>query len=215
MGPAEVAAWGILGTLWETFEALSIGIGDGGEVRVSFHLGNSNPAMAKISSYKSILISLILSTFLTSIVFIMGEDLAVWLTKDPALQHIIAELLPLVGFGNITLTAGSVCWALVGAQGRYRLATLIAFVCSWGFTMPLAALFTYAVKLDLQGIASAVVIGYSITGTLLCYVLLRSDWERLSKHIVELNAADEEEFERLRAENGICDDSSSSSSDEN
>jgi Na+-driven multidrug efflux pump len=43
MGPAEVAAWGILGTLWESFEAMVEGVADGGEIRVGYHLGAGRP----------------------------------------------------------------------------------------------------------------------------------------------------------------------------
>jgi MATE family multidrug resistance protein len=187
MGPAEVAAWGILGTLWETFESLSVGIADGGEVRCAYHLGNANPGMAQIAAYKSILLSVCASFFFTSVLFIIGENLAVFFTPDPTLQHLIADLLPLLGVGNIFLTAGSVSWALVGAQARYRLATLVAFVSSWCVTMPLAAILTYGFNINLQGITCSVVVGYSVTCTILFYILLRSDWERISKHVVELN----------------------------
>lgn len=192
LGPAEVAAWGILGSLWETFETLSKGIADGGEVRCAYHLGNSNPGMAQIAAYKSILLSVAASFFFTSILWMMGEDLAVWFTPDPTLQNMLADLLPLLGVGNITLTAGAVSWALVGAQARYRLATLVAFISSWGVTMPLAAILTYGFRFNLQGITCAVVIGYSVTCTILFYILLRSDWERISKHVVELNEEEDE-----------------------
>merc|ERR1712176_1405868 len=117
----------------------------------------------------------------------MGEDLATWFTPDPALQSMVAELIPLIGIGNISLTAGGVAWAMVGAQARYRLATLVALLASWLVTLPLAAIMTYLFKFNLQGIVSAVVIGYSVSCTTLFYILLRSDWNRISHHIVELN----------------------------
>eukprot|EP00543_Licmophora_paradoxa_P007576 CAMPEP_0202453496 /NCGR_PEP_ID=MMETSP1360-20130828/11460_1 /ASSEMBLY_ACC=CAM_ASM_000848 /TAXON_ID=515479 /ORGANISM="Licmophora paradoxa, Strain CCMP2313" /LENGTH=743 /DNA_ID=CAMNT_0049072605 /DNA_START=9 /DNA_END=2240 /DNA_ORIENTATION=+ len=187
LGPAEVTAWSILGTLWETIEALTEGIADAAEVRSSYHLGAGSPEKARISAYKSTLIGIFFACFFTSIFFILGEDIALWLTNDPTLQRFIADLLPLIGIGNITLTAGAVAWGLVGSQGRYRLATFIAFLCSWGITVPLSALFTYGFNFDLQGIASAVVIGYSVNCTALFYIVLRSDWARLSKIIVEEN----------------------------
>jgi MATE family multidrug resistance protein len=191
MGPAEVTAWGIVGALWELFETLSNGIGDGGEVRCAYHLGAGNPGMAQISGYKSILLGVVASFFFTSILFILGEDLATWITPDPTLQNLIVGLLPYLGVGNLTLVAGSVAWALVGAQGRYRLATLVSLVCSWFLTLPLAALLTYAFDLNLEGIAAALVIGYSVTCTTLFYIILRSDWERISRHLVEINAEDD------------------------
>lgn len=192
LGPAEVAAWGILETLWGTFETLTEGIADGGEVRCAYHLGAGNPRMAQLSSYKTILLSVLSSFMFTSVFFILGEDIAIWLTPDPTLQLFIAKLLPLLGVGNIALTAGSVSWSLVGAQGRYRLATFIAFMTTWGITVPLSALFTYGLNFDLQGIAASVVIGYSVTCSALLYILLRSDWERLSKALVEQNGLESE-----------------------
>ena len=193
LGTAEVAAWGIVGSLWETVEALCRGIADGGEVRCSYHLGNANPGMAKISAYKTMLVSICASFFVSSIIFMVGENLAIIFTSDPTLQNLIVELIPFLGVGNIALTAGCTAWALVGAQARYRLATFIALLSSWGITMPFAAIMTYALNINLQGITSAVVIGYSVTCTALVYVLLRSDWERISKHIVEINDDSEEE----------------------
>lgn len=202
LGPAEVAAWGVLGSLWGTFETLSEAIADGGEVRVAYHLGAANPGMAQIASYKLILIGVFTSLMSTSVLFIMGENVAIWFTPDPALQHMLADLIPMIGLGNVILSAGTVSWGLVGAQGRYRLATLVALLASWFVTMPVAATFTYGLNLNLQGIAAAVVIGYSVSCTTLFYILLRSDWDRISHHIVEINKLDVED-----------DDSSSESSE--
>jgi len=191
LGTAEVAAWGILGTLWECLDGLTEAISDAGEVRVGYHLGGSNPGMAQISAYKVILIAVCASFFVTALLFIMGENLAIWFTPDPALQSMVAELIPLIGIGNISLTAGGVAWAMVGAQARYRLATLVALLASWLITLPLASIMTFAFKINLQGIVFAVIIGNSISCTALFYILLRSDWERISHHIVEMNEENE------------------------
>ena len=112
-------------------------------------------------------------------------------TPDPTLQRLIAQLLPLVGIGNFTLTVGLTSWSMVGAQGRYRLATFVNFMTTWLVTLPLAATFVYAANYNLEGIVSAIVVGYSATGTVLLYILLQSDWERLSKCLIEINAAEE------------------------
>jgi len=208
LGPAEVTTWGIAGSLWDTLEALTEGFGDAGEIRVAYHLGAGHPAKARMSSYKSILVSIIFATCITSIMWIIGEDLAVLLTPDPTLQRVIIEILPLMGIGNITMTAGTVSWALVGAQGRYRLATFMAFIGSWCVTLPLAAIYTYAFHIDLQGVTSAVVLGNSVTGTCLTYILVRSDWERLSRILMELN--DESESSSSSSSSSSSDSSSSS-----
>jgi len=187
LGPAEVTTWALLGSLWETFEATTEGLGDAAAVRISLHLGKGRPEMARISCYKCLLISVLFSLFITSIIFMCGDNLATWFTKDATLQNMLAELLPLVGLGNVTMTFGMTAWHIMGAQGRYRLATVVALICSWGITIPLATLVVIGLNLDLQGIVAAVVVGYCITGSAMACVLLRSDWERISKIIQDIN----------------------------
>jgi Na+-driven multidrug efflux pump len=187
LGPAEVAAWSILGTLWDVFEDITESIADASEVRVGVLLGNGKPGMAKKSAHKSIFIGFVFALVSTSCLFIAGDSLSSWLTVDPTLQMLINELIPLFGLGNIVLTMGTMAWTIVGAQGRYRLSTAIGVAGSWLITLPLAAVFTIALKFNLQGQTAAVVIGYMVSGTVTNVVLLQSDWEALSKKVIELN----------------------------
>ena len=72
------------------------------------------------------------------------------------------------------MNVGMCCWALIGAQGRYRLATSIAVACSILVTLPIAAVTTIGMRLDLQGLTFAVVTGYTVTAMLLSSFLLIS-----------------------------------------
>jgi len=92
--------------------------------------------------------------------------------------------------GNIFMVFGMVSWSLVGAQGRYKLATIISAIMSFCVTLPLAAIFCIVYEFTLEGLTASVVIGYSTTGMVLAYVLLTSDWEKLSKTIREYNEAE-------------------------
>jgi hypothetical protein len=49
---------------------------------------------------------------------------------NKTIQDLLVEMFPLVALGNVTMSMGMVCWAVVGAQGRYRLSTSIAITCS-------------------------------------------------------------------------------------
>ena len=218
LGPAEVAAWGIIGSLWSAIEALTEAIGDAAEVRCAFLLGCGKPKHAQVSSYKSMLIALIVSFLVTSILFTMGEDIATWLTADPVLQKIIVDLLPLFGIGNITMTIGSMSWTLLGAQGRYQLATTVAFGGSWLLTIPLAAIASVLLNLNLQGQTAAVVLGYGGSGLVNSYFLFRSDWKKLSQtvmasHDVSKNDPTDNAAEDLSSSSSDSDSDSSSSSD--
>merc|ERR1711933_152357 len=65
-----------------------------------------------------------------------------------------------------------VSWSLVGAQGRYRLATTISIICSWFVTLPVSAIFIYVFHFNLEAIAAAIVIGYSTTGMVFAVLLI-------------------------------------------
>jgi Na+-driven multidrug efflux pump len=183
LGPAEVATWAVMGFVWDLFESTTEAAGDASEIRVSYHLGKGRPSKAKLAGFKSMLFGAILS-ILVSVIFIsMTDVLPSMLTRDATIQYMLAELFPLVAFGNITMSMGMVCWCIVGAQGRYHLSTLIALACSFMVTIPIGAIVTIGLRIDLQGLAFAVVTGYTITATVLFACIIISDWEMLSKAI--------------------------------
>jgi len=212
LGPAEVSAWAYLGSVWDLFEVSTQGLGDAAEVRVGYHLGSGRPELAQKSSLQCLFWGTMIGTLVSSIFLCVGDDLPLILTKDPVLQHMIAEMLPLVAIGNISMTLGMVAWALVGAQGRYGLATRISTISSWIVTIPLACYFIYWKRYDLKSLAAAVVVGYSIMGTCMSYVLLRSDWKKLSDNIMERNAITGETYSSDEDSDDDDEDSSKSSS---
>jgi len=76
------------------------GFADASEVRCAFLLGSGQPDRAKLSAYKSMMIVTFAALFLTSFIYMVGDDLPTWLTNDPALQSILRCLLPLFGLGE-------------------------------------------------------------------------------------------------------------------
>jgi len=207
LGPAEVTAWSILGTLWDILEEITESMADASEVRVGLLLGQGQPRQAKKSAYKSIFIAFTFALFSTSVLFILGTDIPTWMTTDPTLQNLVAELIPLFGIGNIALTMGTMAWTIVGAQGRYRLATAIGCAGSWLVTIPLAAIFSIAFRINLQGQTAAVVIGYMVSGMVTNAILLRSDWSKLSRKVIE----DNKEITNEQDDDSECSDNRSTS----
>ncbi|KAL3784819.1 hypothetical protein HJC23_013859 [Cyclotella cryptica] len=185
LGPAEAATWAILGFVWDVFESTTEAIGDAAEVRCAYQLGKGRPEMAKLSAYKSMLLSLVAASIITTVFLLLNGYLPEWLTTDETIQEMLIELFPLIGLGNLTMTVGMVCWALIGAQARYQLATAINLACSLLITVPLGAVFTVWLRIDLQGLTFSIVVGYVICALIMAIVLLVSDWDALSKNIRE------------------------------
>jgi Na+-driven multidrug efflux pump len=185
LGPAEAATWAVLGYVWGFFESTTNAIGSASELRVAYHLGDGQPDMAKLSAYKSILLAAILTGLSSVVLMSLVHQLPPLLTYDPTIQGMLIECFPLIALGNVTMSIGMVCWAIVGAQGRYRLSTTIATSCAFCITIPVGAILTIWIRIDLQGLIFAVVVGYTITAMLLSLVVLTSDWKTLSDEIEE------------------------------
>jgi hypothetical protein len=184
LGPAEVVAWGILGTVWNALGELIGAVADAAEARCTFLLGIGEPLRAKLSCHKSIYIGFVFSTVVTSCILIADEDFPTWMTTDPVLQNIVADLMPLFAIANIALGMDTMSSTLVGSQGRSRLATALVIAAIWLVSMPLSALFSILMNIDLQGQTAAVAIGSMISSTLNTYILFQSDWEELSRKAI-------------------------------
>lgn len=188
LGSAEVAAWAILGSIWDLFYYTTCGIADSGEIRVAKHLGDNRPRLAQLSAYKALLIGMVIAIVTSVVYFSLQDYVPGWFTHDETLKAMLRELVPFVGVANLSMTFGMQCWSLIGAQGKYKVATWVSFVSSWGVTMPLAAIFVYAFFIDLQGLTAATTIGYTTCGTALSYLLLATDWDKQARKIQERNA---------------------------
>merc|ERR1711937_873555 len=124
----------------------------------------------------------------------MGFGLAVhipsWLTPDPTIQRMIFDIIPLIGFGQILMVWGMVAWAILGAQGRIRLATVLEFFISWGIGAPVVAILVFVFNYNIEGIVGGLSIGYSIATNAYLYMLHTSDWESLSAVVVARSAVE-------------------------
>ena len=106
LGEAEVAVWGMLGTMWEVLEATTEGISEAAGIRIALHLGKGRPAIAKTSAHKSLYFSMILGVFMTSILYLLSANLSIWFTDVIIIQNMIFEVIHLLGPGNLFLVTG-------------------------------------------------------------------------------------------------------------
>eukprot|EP00588_Corethron_pennatum_P014295 CAMPEP_0194275230 /NCGR_PEP_ID=MMETSP0169-20130528/8126_1 /TAXON_ID=218684 /ORGANISM="Corethron pennatum, Strain L29A3" /LENGTH=752 /DNA_ID=CAMNT_0039018645 /DNA_START=221 /DNA_END=2479 /DNA_ORIENTATION=- len=191
LGEAEVAVWGMLGTVWELLEATTEGISEAAGIRIALHLGKGRPALAKTSAHKSLYFSMILGVFMTLVLYFLSDNLPGWFTDVIIIQDLISEVIHLLGLGNLFLVTGMTAWGVLGGQGRFHLATITLLVCSWGVTLPSCAISTYY-KINLIGQVGGVVIGYATAAMALAYFVHTSDWDALSAEVIKQNQVTED-----------------------
>jgi len=197
-GSEEVAAWGLLGYIWQLAEQVSVAIADNSEVRVATLLGCGCPAKARYSSHKSLFLGIITSIVMSVIILAFQNQLPTWLTKNETLQRMLSELLPLFCVGLSALTLGSMSWTIICAQGRTRLATMVTFMGSALATLPFAVISTFVLNWNLEGLLASVVLGYALSGIVNSFIMVTSKWEKISGKVVERNAQRKAETEVMK-----------------
>lgn len=85
------------------------------------------------------------------------------------------------------MAIGTVCWSIVGAQGRVRLATSVEMMTSWMIVIPLSAVAVFVLNYNLVGPVAALVVGYTCGRIVLSFLLLTSDWRHHSDIVVSRN----------------------------
>jgi multidrug resistance protein, MATE family len=199
LGPAEVAAWGVLGSVWKFLELLVEAVADTAEVRTAFLLGHGQPDRAMLSSYKTIGLGLVVSVLMSGIALICSDDIPTWFTRDATLQAMVADVLPLALMGNIVMTMGTIFWTVLGAQGRYTLATSVGLL-GQVITLSLAVSSSIVFRLDLKGLAAAYVIGYLVSGSIQSYLVLQTDWRYISRQVIVRST------EKMRSSKALVDE---------
>lgn len=184
IGQDDVATFAVVRRMFDIFSSLIEGLCCGAELRCAYHMGRGNQLQASRSAYKSLIIGIAIGAALAfSFYGVLGKAVFKLLDYD----HIGAEgtqLIPLLCLCSIVMTIGMLGWALLGAQGRVRLATFITMVTSWIVTIPIAAIFVYVKRYDLQGLVAAVTMGYSVSSTVIMYLLIRSNWKKRLKKVM-------------------------------
>jgi Na+-driven multidrug efflux pump len=175
-----VAAFAIVGNLWEVCLSATEGLGESASVRVSYYLSEGFPIDAKLLSSKVAFWACVQAMVITSIFLVAGPNISESLTTDTVLQTIINNLLGLTSLANIPMTLAQVYWSLVGAQGRYAVASAAILLSRWLVTMPLSAICVFGYSYDVDSLAGSVATGYATAAFVLSLHIFNADWMGLS-----------------------------------
>lgn len=170
------------------------------------HLGEGHHRRAKLAAHKAIFLAMTEAVVFFGIFLSLQHGTPKLFTPDATLQALISETIPYMGVGYLALTFGYLCWYIVGATGRYDYATWVHWLCSWGVTLPLAALWVFHNGWDLKALTASVVIGYAFVGCVLAYTVFTTDWEQVAQQVQEMNQEEEDEYDGIVSDEGKEDD---------
>ena len=198
-GPAEVAIWGLVGELWDFADDIVIAISDASKVRCAHLLGSGLPEQAKYSSEKSVLMGVVASTIMSILLGFLQSTIPRWLTKDFTLQRLLEDMIPMLGLAVATLSYGSICWAILCAQGRSHLSTAVTGFGSLAISLPLACISNFWFNLNLQGLLASLIIGYASSSFVNSILMLTSNWPKISHKVQKRSKRIEEKLENNKA----------------
>lgn len=184
-GPAELAVWGFLGAIWDVAENIGAACADAAEVRVAQLLGRNQPAEARQAAHKALFWGVASSVLVAVLLASISSVLPCWISSDVTLQLMLRELLPQLCIGLAVLSFGTLSWSILCAQGRASLATFMCLLGSVGVTLPWALFTTFVLNFNLHGLLTSVVIGYATSGALISFMMVTTNWKKISDHLAE------------------------------
>jgi len=207
IGTDDVATFAIIRRTFDIFSSLIEGLCCGAELRCAYHMGRGNQVLASRSAYKSLIIGVSVGTALAFAYYGLLGNYVFKLLDYDKIGAEMTELIPLLCLCSIVMTIGMLGWALLGAQGRVRMATFVSMVTSWIITIPIAAYFVVVRKYSLQGLVAAVTVGYSVSSTILMYLLIRSNWKKRSAKVMRITSFSDASFrdDELSISPSLCD----------
>ena len=138
LGPAKVATWATMALILDFFESSTAAIGNASKMRIAYQVGKGRPNMVKLSGYKSMYITLLLSVLLSASFLCLNHTLPSILTRDTTIHCMLLDLFPLIALSNVSKTVGMLVWTFMGGHGWYDLATNIVIACLYFMTFPIA-----------------------------------------------------------------------------
>mmetsp|Transcript_6151 Transcript_6151/g.17474 ORF Transcript_6151/g.17474 Transcript_6151/m.17474 type:complete len:280 (+) Transcript_6151:2045-2884(+) len=144
---------------------------------------------AKNLSYGVIYMAVVQSVLITSVLYMSGQYLTVVLVPDTDVRRITNDAIAMFGFAHVIMSYSRITWSLVGSQGRFRLATFVVFFSRWLVTMPCALICIYGFRLNLSAVSGSLVVGYATACSFLTIIVLKTDWQRVSRVMQIMNQA--------------------------
>ena len=150
-GAAEVATWILMGTIWGIIEIVPECIGSAATVRVESNLARGKLDMAKTLALRTIFVCTATSIMFSLFLMDTRRYVAWCLSLDETLETMILEIIPYIALCQPFITAGVTAGYLNEVLGKIKLSIGVATVIDLCFTMPVAALFTYLFRFNVEG----------------------------------------------------------------
>ena len=184
-GAAETATWILLRNLWGLVETVPECIASAATVRVEHNLSRGNVRTAKTIAMQTMAICTGLSGVFSLVLLDTRRYLAWCFSLDETLETMILEIIPYIAICQPFITAGVTADYLNEVLGKHKVSVKISTIIDMCFTLPVAAIFTYLLHYNIEGLASAICMGFAATGVINIFLFFNTDWQYAAKKILK------------------------------
>lgn len=171
----SVVAWALMGIVWEICTSSAEALGEAASARISFYLISGFPVDASLLAKKVVLFAVVLSLGLASMFLLFEPIIALLLTPDATLEHLVVQLVGMLVLAYAAMMFAQIFGSLLGAMGKFAKATAIMLVTRWLVMLPLSMMAVFAFQYDLRAVVGSIAMGYGIAACLLGFA---ADWKR-------------------------------------
>ena len=190
-GPAEVAAWILLDYVWSLLETWTDTFADAAQQIVTNYLYSGSLHQARATTNATLVYGFFYAC-LESLVLVLISDWFIGiLTADAALSAIMKGLIPYLALGNPFVSIGTIASSLNESQGKYWVGLCFYWLSSLFITIPVAAVLSFALNVNVEAIAAAVVMGCTTSGLAHVGLLVESDYDKVIADWQEDEESDE------------------------
>ena len=150
-----MATWLLLGSVWGVVETVPECIASAATVRVEHNLSRGNVRTAKKIAMQTITICTGLSVVFSLVLLDAIKYIAWCFSLDETLETMIIESIPYISICQPFVTVGVTAEYLNEILGKYNKSATISAIVDMCFTVPVAAIFTYLLHYNIEGLASA------------------------------------------------------------
>ncbi len=188
-GPAEAATWILLDYVWSFLEIVPDCFGEAASSRIVRHLSQGNTAYAQEVAFFSIKTGTFISITGSGILWCFG-DFFVWcLSLDDILEQMLLEIIPYLAFCQPFVSIGMTAMELNDALHMYKKTVASMAIATFFVLIPLGALFTYGFHYNVEGLAAAQCMGYTVAGVINIIIFMNADWNKAVRKTQNISSA--------------------------
>ncbi|KAG6919086.1 hypothetical protein DXG01_009339 [Tephrocybe rancida] len=197
LGPVALASQSILLTSSATTFQAAFSLSSATSVRIGHLLGEGKAAQARVSTYASIVLALIVSLLTSAVYLGFRHSWGRMFNDDQDVVDLVASVIPLIAFFQIVDANSAVTAAILRARGLQSLGAMLNMTGFYVIGLPLGIWLAFQYKLGLHGLwigLAAALVYCAIVGTVLS---LKTDWDEEVRKVEERLAREERTRDRM------------------